>query len=143
MLSLRASGEVAGRFAFPGRRMIWPATPDVIACRAMSDTPSERRSSPRVPVRTPVTIKPSNGGTKLTGFTRDLSQNGVFFYADSEIAEGTQLEMVLILPEELTAGEKKWVCCQASVVRVQAGDGKSVGLAASIDRMDVLPQIPE
>jgi len=109
----------------------------------MTEQKSDRRSSPRIPVRTPVTIKTKNGGTKHTGFTRDLSQNGVFFYSDSEIAEGTQLEMVLILPAELTAAEKKWVCCQASVVRVQAGDGKSVGLAASIDRMDVLPEIPE
>ena len=108
----------------------------------MTDPRSERRSSPRVSVRTPVTIKTGNG-TKQSGLTRDLSNNGVFFYSDSEIAEGTQLEMVLILPKELTAGEKKWVCCQASIVRVQAGDGKSVGLAASIDRMDVLPEIPE
>ena len=116
---------------------------NVIPCAVMTEPKSDRRSSPRIAVRTPVTIKTNNGATNHTGFTRDLSQNGVFFYSDSEIAEGTQLEMVLILPKELTAGERKWVCCQASVVRVQAGDGKSVGLAASIDRMDVLPEIPE
>jgi|SRR3954471_1407746 hypothetical protein len=115
----------------------------MILFAVMTESKSERRFSPRISVRTPVTIKTGNGAPPRTGLTRDLSQNGVFFYSDSEIAEGTQLEMVLILPKELTAGERKWVCCQASIVRVQQGDGKSVGLAASIDRMEVLPEIPE
>jgi hypothetical protein len=46
---------------------------------------------------------------------------------------------VLILPPELTDGEKCWVCCQATVVRVEE-DGTEFGVAAQIRRMDILPE---
>ena len=63
--------------------------------------------------------RPNPGVGQATGFTRDLSASGIFIYTDSQISEGSELEMVLILPPELTHGEKQWVCCQASVVRVK------------------------
>ena len=50
----------------------------------------------------------------ITGVTRDLSTGGIFLYTDSRISEGSELEMVLILPAEITNSEKQWVCCQAS-----------------------------
>jgi hypothetical protein len=49
--------------------------------------------------------------------------------------------MVLILPPELTQGEKRWVCCQASVVRVEDKKDGNFGVAARIRNMDVLPEI--
>ena len=48
--------------------------------------------------------------------------------------------LVLILPPELTSGEKCWVCCQATVVRVE-DEGTEFGVAAQIRRMDILPEI--
>ena len=53
-------------------------------------------------------------------------------------------EMVLILPPELGGGRKQWVCCRASVVRVlEADSGTGFGVAASIESMEVLPEITE
>lgn len=104
---------------------------------------AERRGGERVAVRLPVTFKEKEGGAEQSVFTRDLSTKGIFFYVDREISPGTELEMVLILPSELTAGEKRWVCCQASVVRVEENAGQSFGIAAAIERMDILPEIPE
>jgi hypothetical protein len=49
--------------------------------------------------------------------------------------------MVLILPPELTQGEKRWVCCRASVVRVEENRDGNFGIAASIQNMDILPEI--
>jgi len=109
----------------------------------MSSTKSERRSRNRVEVRLPVTVKPKDGSAEQIAYTRDLSAQGIFFYSDSKITEGSQLEMVLILPKEITAGERKWVCCQASVVRVEAGTGQGFGVAAVFDRLDVMPEIPQ
>jgi hypothetical protein len=52
------------------------------------------------------------------------------------------LEIVLILPPELTQGEKQWVCCQAAVVRVEnATSGGGFGVAAKIESMEILPEI--
>jgi hypothetical protein len=52
------------------------------------------------------------------------------------------VELVLILPPELTSGEKCWVCCHARVLRVEQGAGTNFGVAAEIQRMDILPEIP-
>jgi hypothetical protein len=104
---------------------------------------AERRSRNRIPVRLPVTVKSKEGKVQTTGYTRDLSTSGIFLYTDSHISEGTDLEMVLILPPELTNGEKRWVCCQASVVRVEnTGEGGNFGLAANIRNIEILPEIP-
>src|SRR5271155_1705577 len=108
----------------------------------MPGSKSERRSRQRVPVRLGVSIR-SPEGQPATGYTRDLSTSGIFLYADSEILVGSELEMVLMLPTQLTNGEKRWVCCQASVVRVEPGgeDGR-FGIAASIRSIATLPEIP-
>jgi c-di-GMP-binding flagellar brake protein YcgR len=103
---------------------------------------SDRRSSKRVAAKLPVRIR-SNGTTaELSAETRDVSTNGVFLYTDSRMAEGSDVELVLILPPELTSGEKCWVCCHARVLRVEQTPGKQFGVAAEIQRMDILPEIP-
>ena len=103
----------------------------------------EQRSLPRLPVQVQVSIRSAQGQAS-TGLTRDLSRNGVFFYTDSQIREGSDLEMVLMLPPELTQGGKSWVCCQASVVRVEAAPGSGqMGVAADIRNIATLPEIPQ
>ena len=108
----------------------------------MPDSKSERRSSQRIPARLGVSIR-SPQGQAATGYTRDLSASGIFLYADSEILVGSDLEMVLMLPSQLTNGEKRWVCCQASVIRVEpGGEGGRFGVAASFRSIATLPEIP-
>src|SRR5207249_9211318 len=108
----------------------------------MAQQKSDRRSRLRVPVQLPVTIKAKDGSVQETAQTRDLSSGGVFLYTNSQIAEGAELELVLVLPAELTFGERRWVCCQASVVRVEKpSPAGNFGVAACIDRFEVLPEI--
>jgi PilZ domain len=107
----------------------------------MPDPKSERRSRQRIPVRLGVSIR-SSQSQPASGYTRDLSTGGIFLYADSEILVGSELEMVLMLPPQLTSGEKRWVCCQASVIRVEPGtEGGGFGVAASIRSIATLPEI--
>jgi hypothetical protein len=109
----------------------------------VTDPKRERRSRPRLPVRLPVSIKSKHGGIEATGFTRDLNLSGIFLYTESPMCEGSELEMVLILPPEITQGEKQWICCRASVVRVEANKpGGSFGVAAHIRSLEILPEIP-
>src|SRR5882724_6618655 len=77
----------------------------------MVDSKRERRSGQRLPARVPVSIKAQGGNLEASGFTRDLNTGGIFLYTDSRIVEGSELEVVLILPPELTHGAKQWVCC--------------------------------
>lgn len=105
---------------------------------SMTQPKPERRSQRRIPVRTPVEIKSPEG--TASGHTRDLNERGVFLYTDSELREGTRLELMLVLPPEVTGGQRQWACCQASIARVEPS-GEGFGIAARIERIDILPEI--
>jgi len=77
----------------------------------------------------------------MTARSRDLSKGGVFLYTDHAFETGSTLELVLMLPAELTGGEKQWVCCQGSVVRVEKEAGGGFGVAAKLESMQALPEL--
>jgi len=106
----------------------------------MLDSKADKRSRSRISVNVPATVRTKDMDAEAAAVTRDLSMGGVFLYTDRRVTEGSKLEIVLILPAELGLGEKQWACCQASVVRVE--DGDRFGVAARIDRLDMLPEIP-
>lgn len=117
--------------------------PSCYAASLMTSRKPEQRSLPRIPAKVQVSIRSGESQTS-TGLTRDLSRNGVFFYTDFQIRQGSNLELVIMLPPELTQGEKSWVCCQATVVRVEEASGAGqIGVAASIRNIANLPEIPE
>ena len=99
---------------------------------------TERRSGTRIATRVPTRVRNAHGADH-TAQTRDVSANGIFLYTKSRIEKGTDVELVLIRPPELTSGEKCWVCCQATIVRVEE-EGPEFGVAAQIRRMDILPE---
>ena len=101
-------------------------------------TDAERRSGTRIATRVPTRVR-SPHGTDQSAQTRDVSANGIFLYTKSRMEKGTDVELVLILPPELTSGEKCWVCCQATIVRVEE-QGSEFGVAARIRHMDILPE---
>jgi hypothetical protein len=103
------------------------------------NTNIDRRSGKRVAARVPVRVKGA-ASVELSAETRDISSNGVFLYTQSRLTEGSELELILILPPELMSGKKSWVCCHAEVLRVEER-GKEFGIAAAIRRMDLLPEI--
>jgi PilZ domain len=100
---------------------------------------SERRSSQRTPVRVPVKVR--HRGGEHAGLTRDLSSSGIFLYSESEMKAGSKLELVIMLPPSMGLGPGGWTLCGASVVRVEESDGKGLGIAATIDRIALLPEI--
>ncbi|MGA7291391.1 MAG: PilZ domain-containing protein [Terriglobales bacterium] len=100
---------------------------------------SERRSRQRIPVHVPVKVR--HDGAEHEGLTRDLSSSGIFLYSDSEMKPGSKLELVIMLPPDLGLGSGGWTLCEASVVRVETSDGKRRGIAATLDRVALLPEI--
>lgn len=106
----------------------------------MSNQGSERRSGRRMPVQSAVTVRKPDG-SETQGLTRDLSTNGIFLYSETGMAAGSKLELVVMLPAELGVGPGGWALCQASVVRVEPDGGKGLGIAATLDRIELLPQL--
>ena len=102
----------------------------------------ERRSQKRTPIQVPVKVRPKDAeGYEQSALTRDLSSSGIFLYSESAIEPGAKLELVVMLPQELGLGSGGWTLCQASVVRVEQSDGKGIGIAATLDRIDQLPEL--
>jgi hypothetical protein len=104
------------------------------------ESPERRSGRPRVAVQTPVKVRQPDG-SETPGLTRDLSSNGIFLYSDAVMSTGSKLELVVMLPPELGVGAGGWALCQASVVRVEQGGGKGIGIAATLDRIELLPQL--
>jgi hypothetical protein len=100
---------------------------------------TDRRSGSRIATSVATRVRTPQGADQ-TAQTRDVSANGVYLYTKSRMEKGAEVELVLILPPELTAGEKCWVCCQATIVRVEE-EGSEFGVAAQIRRMDILPEV--
>jgi hypothetical protein len=108
--------------------------------QTMSQNSSERRAAKRTPIQVPVKVRPRNTVLEQSALTQDLSSSGIFFYSDSGLEPGAKLDLVLMLPAELGIGAGGWTLCQASVVRVERSDGKGIGVAAAIDRIEQLPE---
>jgi hypothetical protein len=103
---------------------------------------NDRRSRKRLVTRVPVSVREPFGSGDVKAHTRDVTASGIFLYCDTRLEEASEVDLVLMLPPELTAGEKCWVCCHAQVVRVEDGGGREFGIAAEIQRMEILPEIP-
>ncbi len=102
----------------------------------------ERRSQKRTPIQVPVKVRPKDAdGPEQSALTRDLSSSGIFLYSESALEPGAKLELVLMLPREMGLGSGTWTLCQASVVRVEESGGKRIGVAATLDRIEQLPEL--
>jgi len=106
----------------------------------MGNERSERRSKERKRVAVPVKVRKPDG-TETSGLSRDLSSSGIFLYSDTGLEAGSKLELVVMLPPELAVGGGGWTLCEASVVRVEQKDGKRLGVAATLDRIELLPEL--
>ena len=102
-------------------------------------TTADRRAGSRTPVRIPVKVR--HEGAEHAGLTRDLSTSGIFLYSESGLKAGSKLEQVVMFPPGLGFGSGGWTLCEASVVRVEESKDNRVGIAATLDRIEVLPEL--
>ena len=100
---------------------------------------ADRRTGSRIPVRVPVKVR--HEGAEHAGLTRDLSTSGIFLYSESGLNPGSKLELVVMFPPGLGFGSGGWTLCEASVVRVEESKNNRVGIAATLDRIEVLPEL--
>lgn len=104
---------------------------------------TERRAAHRYDLSLPVIIRvPVERATNSrNGKTRDISTRGVYFTIDEQLEAGSELDLTLTLPAEITQGAEVFVRAQGKVVRVerQADDvNEHLGVAAVIERYDII-----
>jgi hypothetical protein len=108
----------------------------------MPSPETERRRSKRFQIEIPVIVK-AQDGTERKCTTKDLSTGGVFFHCDLKLVQDSPIQLVMILPPEITGGQKhQWICCSGRVARVQKDlSGGQHGVAVKVERLAVLPEI--
>lgn len=85
----------------------------------------ERRVGQRFAFLLPVSIRHLATGTESVGFTQDLSSKGVFFLTDASLTEGSEIELTVSMPSEITLGEAMPVRCRGRILRVVRPNGSS------------------
>jgi hypothetical protein len=98
-------------------------------------TPSvvvERRIGQRFAFNLPVSLRDTSTAVEGMGFTQDLSSRGAFLFTDMALTEGTEIELTLKMPSEITLGNSMRVRCRGRVLRV-TNPAESWGSAASAE----------
>lgn len=106
----------------------------------------ERRSSQRFSYQIPVLLRVPSDGRSGTGCTQDLSSRGALVWTALQLQEGTPVEMVLVMPAEITLAEDMNVCCRGHVTRSECAEGAKPSVAVHIERYDFLhnePSVPQ
>jgi hypothetical protein len=78
----------------------------------------ERRVGQRFSYLLPLALRVPVAGIESLGFTQDLSSRGVFFFTDAPLVAGTEIELTLRMPSEITLGESMPVRCRGRILRV-------------------------
>ena len=106
------------------------------------ETKREKRAARRLQQRLPLSIRKAEGALVEPAESRDISSQGLFFFSQAKIEESSDIELVLLMPPEISPFGRQWVCCHATVVRVEEDHSSGgFGIAAVIKRCQALPEI--
>jgi PilZ domain len=111
----------------------------------------ERRVGQRFPYALAVSVFEPASSVKGVGFTQDLSSRGAFFFTEIPLAEGSQIDLTLQMPSEITLGDSMPVKCRGRVLRVLkpsapgglGTDGKKIGVAVRLESYEYLAVQPD
>jgi c-di-GMP-binding flagellar brake protein YcgR len=104
---------------------------------------TERRTARRYDLTLPVSVRfaAEKLVNKQDGKTRDISTRGLYFVVPQDLEAGSELDITLTLPGEITHGNDVFVRALGKVVRVERRleDGEArMGVAAVIERYDII-----
>jgi hypothetical protein len=108
----------------------------------------ERRVGQRFPYLLPLSLHQAADSINGVGFTQDLSSRGVFFFTNAALTEGSEIELTLRMPSEITLGENMPVRCRGRILRVVrptrssdcSPDAPKIGVAVRFEGYEYLPE---
>jgi PilZ domain-containing protein len=104
---------------------------------------NERRTTRRYDLTLPVIVRvpTEHSLVKQEGSTRDISTRGLYFVVDQNVEPGSELDITLKLPAEVTHGSEVCVKALGRVIRVERrveDHTPRMGVAALIERYDII-----
>src|ERR1700730_6661038 len=103
----------------------------------------ERRVGQRFPFLLPVSFRDVASGMPGVGFTQDLSSRGVFFFTEIPVREGSEIELTLVMPSEITLGDSMRVRCRGHILRVVRRSDQGLAQSSVPSTSTPETQIPE
>jgi hypothetical protein len=120
----------------------WNAT-ELRAAKSVTESDSRYLASPLPRHRISLTATASFGfsGIPEEIQIRDINEKGLYFYTNLDMSIGESLDIVVVLPPEISAdGKGRRVHYEAKVVRVERDRGKEhYGVGAAIRRCETFP----
>jgi PilZ domain len=101
---------------------------------------TERRATERFPLNLPMTVRwtTRSGIAEAQTESQDVSSRGIYFFLPKQIKDGSEVEIVIILPRENTLDGRRRVHCQGRVQRTEVMELNRVGVAAQIESYEFL-----
>ena len=108
---------------------------------------TDQRTARRYDLSLPVIIRVwgEKKNPSRNGKTRDISICGVYFTIDQALSEGTNLDITLTLPSEVTRGSEVFIRARGMVLRVEKKPqdvSSRFGVAAVIERYEIIRNEP-
>ena len=103
--------------------------------------PSEKRVSHRYPLKATMRLHVRKSGqTEWSVESDNLSETGTFFSADAPLVIGSAVEILLVMPQEISGKPTTEWRCAVHVVRFQPGDtaGGELGVGVEFDYYEIL-----
>jgi hypothetical protein len=105
----------------------------------MSDG-ADRREARRFLMSLPVRVLPRDAPHKeLHANTRDVSYRGLYFLSETKFEVGSEIDFVLMLPQNISPSGEVDIRCSGKILRVEIGTNGTMGIAAKIERYEFLP----
>jgi hypothetical protein len=117
-----------------------PGYTGTLKLRRFALTGSERRTTQRFSMRLPLTVRWTTGAAvgETSTESRDVSSRGVYFFLSKDVKEGSAVEILLTLPNEITLAGPVRVRCLGRVQRTEQREEGAVGVVAAIERYEFL-----
>jgi hypothetical protein len=101
---------------------------------------TDKRTAHRFRLSLPLIVRWKSdgaGGEEVTQ-SRDVSSRGISFYLPKGLKNGSAVEIVMTLPNEITMAGPVKVRCLGRVQRTEGKNGQRVGVVAAIERYEFL-----
>jgi hypothetical protein len=101
---------------------------------------SDRREARRFVMTLPVRVMAHESNhPELRANTRDVSYRGLYFLTEASFEDGSEIDFILTLPQQMISAGDVNIRCHGKVVRVESTDNGKMGIAARIDRYEFVP----
>ena len=101
---------------------------------------SDRREARRFVMTLPVRVLAHDASSpELRASTRDVSYRGLYFLTDARFDDGTEIDFILTLPQQMISAGDVNIRCHGKVVRIEPTENGKTGIAAKIEKYEFVP----